>query len=52
MIVYPGFVHVSWKRGGVNRGQVLKKVAGKSGYAVLTTEEMCKVLGGRFAKRQ
>ena len=26
MIVYPGFVHVSWKRNGQNRKQVLRKV--------------------------
>jgi len=25
MIVYPGFVHVSWKRCGGNRGQVIYK---------------------------
>ena len=27
MIIYPGFVHVSWKRNGQNRKQVLRKVA-------------------------
>ena len=26
LILYPGFVHVSWKRGGGNRHQILKKV--------------------------
>ena len=26
MIIYPGFVHVSWKRNGQNRKQVLRKV--------------------------
>ena len=31
MIVYPSFVHVSYKRIGTNRHQVLKKVSG--GYA-------------------
>ena len=31
MIVYPTFVHVSYKRIGINRHQVLKKVSG--GYA-------------------
>ena len=31
MIVYPSFVHVSYKRIGINRHQVLKKVSG--GYA-------------------
>ena len=27
MIIYPTFVHVSWKRQGVNRKEVLKKTA-------------------------
>lgn len=27
MIIYPNFVHVSWKRQGVNRKEVLKKMA-------------------------
>lgn len=31
MIIYPTFIHVSYKRGGVNRHQVLRKVG--SGYA-------------------
>ena len=26
MIIYPGFVHVSYKRSGVNRKQVLRKI--------------------------
>ena len=26
LIIYPGFVHVSWKRNGQNRKQVLRKV--------------------------
>lgn len=26
MIIYPGFVHVSWKRNGQNRKQVLRSV--------------------------
>jgi hypothetical protein len=30
MILYPTFVHVSWKRNGPNRREVLKKTA--SGY--------------------
>lgn len=30
MIIYPTFIHVSWKRNGGNRHQVLRKVA--SGY--------------------
>lgn len=47
----PTWVHVSYKsRGGVNRGQVLKKVAGKQGYPALTTDEICKLLGCGFKK--
>ena len=41
----PKWVHVSYKRQGTNRGQVLKKVAGQRGYAALTAEEICKLLG-------
>ena len=48
----PAWVHVSWKRKGANRGQILKKVAGKAGYAVVTKEEICKLLGGGFKKVQ
>lgn len=47
----PTWVHVSYKsRGGVNRGLVLKKVAGKQGYPALTTDEICKLLGCGFKK--
>ena len=44
----PAWVHVSWRRGGPNRGQILKKVVGKAGYAVVSTAEICKLLGGNF----
>lgn len=44
----PAWVHVSWRRGGPNRGQILKKVAGKAGYQVVTKDEVCKLLGGGF----
>lgn len=38
--IEPRWIHVSWKRNGGNRRQVLKKVAGKLGYAVLTAENL------------
>lgn len=44
----PAWVHVSWRRDGPNRGQILKKVVGKVGYAVVSTAEICKLLGGNF----
>ena len=44
----PAWVHVSWRRGGPNRGQILKKVAGKAGYQVVTKDEVCKLLGVVF----
>ena len=47
----PVWVHVSWRRGGPNRGQVLKKVVGKAGYPALTIEELEKLLGGGFKKK-
>jgi hypothetical protein len=28
MILYPTFIHVSWKRDGINRRQILRKTAG------------------------
>ena len=46
----PAWVHVSWRRGGPNRGQVLKKVVGKAGYQMLTTDEICELLGPGFKK--
>lgn len=45
----PTWVHVSFSR-KLNRGQILKKVAGKAGYAVVTAEEICKLLGSGFKK--
>lgn len=47
----PTWVHISYKcRGGVNRGQIMKKVVGKAGYAALTTDEICKLLRPGFRK--
>lgn len=46
----PAWVHVSWRRGGPNRGEVLKKVVGKAGYQMLTTDEICELLGPGFKK--
>lgn len=41
----PQWVHVSYKsRGGVNRGQVLKKVTGRAGYPALTSDEIKRLL--------
>ena len=34
----PRFVHVSWKRNGVNRGQILRKVG--SGYSPVSVKEV------------
>lgn len=45
----PLWVHVSFNP-QLNRGRVMKKVAGKEGYPLLTTEEICKLLGGNFRK--
>ena len=47
----PAWVHVSWRRGGPNRGQILKKVAGRAGYPALTTKELEELLGGNFKKK-
>lgn len=44
----PTWIHVSFRRGGGNRGQVLKKIAGKKGYVALTSDEICSLLGSRF----
>ena len=38
MILYPTFVHVSWKRNGVNRGEILRKVG--SGYSPVSVKEV------------
>ena len=40
----PQWIHVSYKRGGGNRGQILKKVAGQKGYFTLTPGEMAELL--------
>ena len=36
----PQWVHVSWKRGGRNRQEIRKKVAGCSQYPLLTAAEV------------
>jgi hypothetical protein len=42
----PQFVHVSWKRGGVNRREIRKKVYGGAPvYPLLTAEEMKQLKG-------
>jgi hypothetical protein len=38
----PAWVHVSYVRGGGNRHQILKKVAGGNGYQVVAVEEFLK----------
>lgn len=38
LILYPTFLHVSYKRSGANRGKILKKVSG--GYRRLTADEL------------
>lgn len=38
LILYPTFLHVSYKRSGANRGQILKKASG--GYRQLTADEL------------
>lgn len=43
----PTWIHVSYNP-RLCRGQVLKKVVGKAGYTALDTEEICRLLGGRF----
>ena len=43
----PQWVHVSWKRGGGNRGEIRKKVAGSSQYPLLTAAELSEVRGLR-----
>ena len=46
LIVYPGFVHVSYKRNGGNRGQVLKSL-GNGRYQAVSLEE---ILHGKTAQ--
>lgn len=36
----PQWLHVSWKRGGVNRGEIRKKVCGSSQYPLVSPSEM------------
>ena len=38
LIIYPSFVHVSWKKNGANRHQILKKTA--SGYSAVSAKEV------------
>ena len=38
--LWPRWVHVSYKRNGRNRGEILKKVAGVKGYAVVGRSEV------------
>ena len=38
----PRWIHVSYKRNGWNRKQILKKIAGKPGYVWVTIEELKK----------
>ena len=45
----PGWIHVSWKRCGGNRGQILKKVVGSSGYVAVSEAE---ILSGKSAQRE
>ena len=39
LILYPTFLHVSYKRNGMNRHRVLKKTA--TGYAEISHREIC-----------
>jgi len=36
----PKWIHVTWKRNGWNRRNILKKVAGKAGYIVVRPEQL------------
>lgn len=38
--LWPQWVHVSYKRNGRNRGEILKKVAGVKGYARVSAREV------------
>ena len=38
MILYPTFIHVSWRRGGINRRQILRKTAG--GYRQISINQL------------
>lgn len=39
LILYPTFLHVSYKRNGANRHKVLRKTA--TGYAEISHREIC-----------
>ena len=41
----PQWVHVSWKRSGVNRGEIRKKVMGSSSYPLLSSLELNSLKG-------
>ena len=41
----PQWVHVSWKRNGVNRGEIRKKVMGSSSYPLLSSVELNSLKG-------
>ena len=41
----PQWVHVSWKRNGVNRGEIRKKVMGSSSYPLLSSLELNSLKG-------
>ena len=43
----PQWVHVSWRRGGGNRQEIRKKVAGCSQHPLLTAAELSEVRGLR-----
>ena len=39
IILYPTFIHVSWKRNGANRHKIMRKTA--TGYAEISHREIC-----------
>lgn len=39
-LIRPAWVHVSWKRLGNNRRQILRKIKGKAGYATIQAKEL------------
>lgn len=47
----PSWIHVSWKRSGGNRGQILKKVMGSSTYVPVKSEEFFDERSGRAEQR-
>ena len=40
----PQWIHVTWKRNGWNRRNILKKVAGKAGYKKIAQTEVWAIL--------